>query len=68
MLVEQLGTYSKELRILENASLVDAAQQVLSNLRAAQEYNRKKVEEQIAEQTHHLDDSKASYQTLTDDL
>jgi len=56
------------LRTLENVSPVDVAQQLLSDFRTAQECEQKKVEEQIAKQTRHLDDSKASYQTLTDDL
>jgi len=37
-------------RTLENVSPIEAAQQVLSDLRAAEECGQKKVEEQIAEQ------------------
>ena len=67
MLVEQLGTYSKDLRNMESSNLVNDAQQVLSKLRATQEREWKEVKEQIAKQAHHLNDSKASYQNLTDD-
>ena len=56
VLVEQLEMYSKELRTLENATPVDAAQPVLSNSHAAQESEHKRVEEQIDEQTCHVDD------------
>jgi len=41
---------------------------VLSTLRATQKCEQKEVEEQIAEQSRHLDNSKASYQNLIDDL
>jgi len=68
VLVEQLGTYSKDLRNLESANLVNDAQRVVSNLRTTQEHDRKEVKEQIAEQAHHLIDSTTSYQNLTDDL
>jgi len=68
VLVEQLGTYSKDLRNLESANLVNDAQRVVSNLRTTQEHDRKEVKEQIAEQACHLIDSTASYQNLTDDL
>jgi len=40
----------------------------LSNLSATQERERKGIEEQIAEEAHHLNDSNASYKNLTDDL
>ena len=59
--------YSKELRTIDNVSPVGAAQQVLSDLCAAQECERKKVEVLVV-QTRHLDDFMASYQTLIDDL
>jgi len=68
VLVDQLRMYSKELRTLDNVSLIDTAQQALNDLRAAQECEQKKNEEQIAEQTHHLDDFKSSYQTMTYNL
>jgi len=45
VLIKQLSIYLKELRTLENASLIDAAQQVLINLSSAQECEWKKVEE-----------------------
>ena len=60
--------YLKELRTLENVSPIDATQKVLSDLHVAQECEQKKIVEQIAEQTHHLDNFKSSYQILTDDL
>ena len=60
--------YLKELRTLENVSPIDATQKVLSDLHAAQECEQKKIVEQIAEQTYHLDNFKSSYQTLIDDL
>ena len=41
---------------------------MLSTLRATQKYEQKEVEKQIAEHSRHLDNSKASYQNLIDDL
>jgi len=60
--------YSKELRILANVSPIDIAWQALSDLRVAKECEWKKIEEQIAEQTRHLDDFMSNYQTMTNDL
>ena len=42
--------------------------QVLNSLCATQEPEWKKIEEYIDEEARYLDDSKASYQNLTDDL
>jgi len=47
--VEQLGTCLKELRTLEGASPMSEAQVVLGKLLAAQEHERKEIEEKIAE-------------------
>ena len=55
MLVEQLGTYSRDLRSLERVSPVVEAQWVSKDLRVKQERERKEIEEQIAECTHHID-------------
>jgi len=68
VLGEQLRMYLKNPRNLESTNLVDDAQHSLSDLHAAQERDRKEVEEQIAEQACHLVDSKASYQNLTNNL
>jgi len=68
VLVEKLGTYSRDLRNLEKVSPVVDAQRVSENLRAKQEWERKEIKERIAEEAHCLDDSKASYQNLVDDL
>jgi len=70
VLVEQLGTYSKNLKILERVSLVANAdaQWVSENLRATQERERKEIEERIAEYTHYINDSIFSYQSLIDDI
>ena len=38
------------------------------HLRANQKQERKEIEKRIAEEAHCLDDSKASYQNLADDL
>ena len=51
-----------------STNLIDDAQQVLCHLLAIQKCERKEFEGQIAEQACYLDDSKASYQKLTDDL
>ena len=54
MLVEQLGSHLKELKTLESASSMDEAHSTLSKLLAAQEYEQKEIEEQIAEKARHL--------------
>ena len=54
MLVEQLGSYMKELKTLKNASLIDEARSTLSRLLAAHEHKRKDMEEQIAKEDRHL--------------
>ena len=51
MLVEQLGSHLKELKTLENAGSVDEVWTTLNKLLAAQEHERKDMEEQIAEET-----------------
>ena len=50
------------------ASPVDAAQLVLSNLRIKQERLHKKIEKEIVEQACHLDEIRANYHGLTNDL
>ena len=60
--------YSKELRNVEGASPLVDAQRVSENLRISQEWERKEIEEQIAEEAHCLDDFKDRYQNLADDL
>ena len=54
VLVEQLGSYLKELKTLKNASLIDEARSTLSKLLAAHEHKRKDMEEQIAKEDRHL--------------
>ena len=49
MLVEQLGSHLKELKTLKNAGSVEEARITLNKLLAAQEHERKEMEEQIAE-------------------
>jgi len=67
MLVEQLGIYLRELKTLEKASPMDEARLMLGKLIAAQEYERKKIEEQIAEEDCHLQHFQVDYQRLVDD-
>jgi len=45
VLVEQLGTYSRDLKNLERVSLVVDAQRVLEDLRIKQERKRNEIEE-----------------------
>ena len=61
MLVEQLGSHLKELKILENAGLMEEAQSTLSKLLAAQEHEQKEMEEQMAEEARHLHNFQADY-------
>ena len=68
MLVEQLGICLKELRTLEKVSPLDEARSMLDKLLNAQEHERKEIEEQMAEEAHHLNDFQASYQRLVDDF
>jgi len=56
------------LRNLESVNLVDATQLVLGNLRAEQEHLREEAEKEIAKQALHLDETRASYQGLSNDL
>ena len=67
-LVEQLGTYSKDLRNLERANSVADAQRVSEDLRIRQKQGQKEIEEWIAECACYIDTSRVSYQGLTDDL
>ena len=66
-LVKQLGICLKELKTLKSANLMDEARLVLNKLLAAQECERKEIEEQMAEEAWHLNDLQASYQRLVDD-
>ena len=68
MLVEQLGSHLRELKSLENAGSVNEARTTLSKLLAAQEHERKEMEEQIAEETRHLQCSQANHQRLLGDF
>ena len=67
-LVEQLGIYSKDIRNLERVNPIVDAQRVSEDLCIKHEQERKEIEEQIAECTHHIDDSRASYQSLITDI
>jgi len=67
VLVEQLGSCLKELKTLENASSMDKAQSTLTKLLTAQEHERKKIKEQIADEAHHLQHFQADYQRLVGD-
>ena len=67
MLVEQLGSHLKELKTLENAGSIDEAWITLRKLLAAQEYERKEMEKQIAEEARHLQHFQADYQRLIGD-
>ena len=58
----------KDLRNQERVSSVVNAQQVSEDLHIIQEWERKKIEERIAECTYHIDDSKISYQSLINDI
>jgi len=60
-LVEHLSIYSKDLMNLERVSPVTDAQRVAEDLCINQEWERKEIEERIAECTHHIDDSRVSY-------
>ena len=66
-LVEQLGIRLKELRTLKNANSGDEARLMLNKLLAAQEHERKEIEEQMAEEARHFNEFQASYQRLFDD-
>jgi len=55
-LVEQLGICLKKLRTLEKANPLDEARLMLNKRLAAQECEQKKMEEQMAEEAHHLND------------
>ena len=67
LLVEQLGHDLKELRSLEDAGSFHEAQETLTRLLAAQEQERKEMEEQIAEETRHLQHFQADHQKLIGD-
>ena len=66
-LVEQLRICLKGPRTLEKASPVDEAWLMLNKLLATHECEWKEMEEQMAEEVHHLNDFHASYQRLVDD-
>ena len=63
-LVEQLGICLRELKTLEKASPMDKAHLMLGKLIAAQEYERKEMEEQMIEEACHLQHFQADYQRL----
>ena len=67
MLVEQLGSHLRELKSLENAGSVDETRTTQSKLLAAQEHERKEMEEQMAEETRHLQHFQADHQRLIGD-
>ena len=65
--MEWLGIHLKELNTLEKTSLVDEARLMLNKLLTTQECKRKEIEEQMAEEAHHLHGFQARYQRLVDD-
>ena len=67
MLVEQLGSDLKELKSLKDAGSVHEARETLNRLLAAQEQERKEMEEQIAEEIRHLQHFQADHQRLIGD-
>ena len=67
MLVEQLGSYLKELKTLENAGSMDEVRSTLNKLLTAQEHEQKEIEERMAEEAHHLQHFQADYQRLVGD-
>jgi len=67
-LVEQLGTYSNDLRNLERANPTADAQRASEELHINQEEEQMEIEEQIAECIRHIDIFRISYQGLTDDI
>jgi len=64
LLVEQLGHNLRELRSLENAGSFHEAQETLNRLLAAQEQERREVEEKITERTRLLEGFQADHQKL----
>ena len=54
VLVEQLRSYLKELKSLENAGSMEEARSILSKLLATQEHERTDIEEQMTEEARHL--------------
>ena len=62
--MEQLGQNLRELRSLENAGSLHEAQETLNRLLAAQEQERKEVEEQITDNTRLLEGFQADHQRL----
>ena len=66
-LVEQLGICLRELKTLKKTSSMDEARLTLGKLLAAREYERKEMEEQMAEEVRHLYHFQADYQRLVDD-
>ena len=66
--VEQLGFYSANLRHLESANQDGIAHFVLGNLCAEHERSLEEAEIEIAERNCCLDETRSSYQGLSDDL
>ena len=64
LLVEQLGLNLRELRSLENAGSFHEARETLNRLLAAQEQERREVEEKITERTRLLEGFQADHQKL----
>jgi len=67
MLVDQLGIYLWELKTLEKTSSMDEARSMLGKLLAAQEHERKEIEEQMAKEAHNFQHFHTDYQRLVDD-
>jgi len=67
VLIEQLGSYLRELKTLENVGSMDEARSTLSKLLVAQEHERKEIDEQMTEEAHHHQHFQADYQRLVGD-
>ena len=67
VLVEQLGSCLRELKTLEKTSSMDEARSMLGKPLAAQEHERKEMEEQMAEEARNLQHFQADCQILVDD-
>ena len=67
-LLEQLGTYSEDLRNVERAFAAADAQQMSEDLHIRQEHERKEIAEQIVECACYINTSRVNYQRLIDDL
>jgi len=64
LVVEQLGQDLRELRSLEDAGSFHEAQETLNRLLAAQEQERREVEEKITDNTRLLESFRADHQRL----